>query len=89
MDRIAYVLVSKAGGADGRDSTAIGGKDVIAFFSEDEAKKSPLFNSCTLEKRVVEMDKAHKEAVAKLSATDRLVLGIISSQKPNFSTACG
>jgi hypothetical protein len=76
MDRIVYVLVTKDGGVDGRDSTAIGGKDVQAFFSEDEAKKSPKFPYCTIRKEIAEVENVRSVGLAKLTPTEILILNI-------------
>ena len=76
MDRIVYVLVSTGGGVDGIDSTDKGGQDLEAFFDIDSAQKSPKFHYARIDKRVVEVEDARREAIKKLNAVDQLVLGV-------------
>lgn len=76
MDRIVYVLVSTGGGVDGMDHTDKGGQDLEAFFNIESARKSPKFHYARIDKRVVEVEEARKEAIAKLNPVDRLILGV-------------
>ncbi len=70
-DCIVYVKKTKAGGVDGKDHTDKGGLIVKASY-----KPLPSDHYYTLEKRVIEVNKAKKEALAKLNPIDRLVLGV-------------
>jgi len=74
-DRIIYKVVSKGGGMDGMDHTDKGGKIKFASFSYDEAlaKVTPWD---TLEKEVLEFDKAKRLAMKKLDGVDKLVLDL-------------
>jgi len=81
MDRIVYVLISNAGGVDGLDHNDKGGREIEASFEEGALEKSRNLPWCSIEKRVVELNHAKKEAMDKLTATDKLVLGLLPSQQ--------
>lgn len=72
-DQIVYLRISKGGGVDGLDHTDKGGKVLQASFSQSDIK---LDGWSSLEKRVVTMREARKEALDKLNPLDKLVLGL-------------
>ena len=76
MDKIIYTLVTKGGGVDGLDFTDTGGKTVLATFSKEEAENSSKKPWCDIVPVIVDVDKAKKDALAKLSPVDKLVLNL-------------
>jgi hypothetical protein len=76
MDRIVYVLVTDAGGVDGCDNTDKGGLEVEASFDEKVLERSSKFHWCHIEKRVIDTRYGKAQAMAKLSPTDKLMLGL-------------
>lgn len=76
IDRIGYILVSEAGGVDGLDNNDKGGKEIAAFYTEQEALGSQKYPHAKLEKRVLEIEKIREEALKKLTPTEILVLNI-------------
>ena len=76
QDRIIYLVKTEPGGCDGMDHTDKGGQLVSATFDRAEAEKFIGKDSrYHLEPTVVDMEKAHKGAIAKLNLLDRLILG--------------
>ena len=74
-DRIVYTVVSAPGGCDGMDHKARGGKVLLATYNREEAlKKIGRDSRYILEKQVVDIKEAKKEALAKLTKLDTLVL---------------
>lgn len=74
MDRIIYKLVTKGGGIDGRDHADKGGKIIAASYNKADLQKNKNLPWCDIVPEVVEEEKAKREALAKLSPVDRLVL---------------
>lgn len=75
-DKIVYTLVNRPGGVDGRDASNKGGNIAGAFFSREEATKHGAAPWCDVVPIVVNEATARREAMAKLSAVDKLVLGL-------------
>jgi hypothetical protein len=74
MDKIIYTLVSKGGGVDGRDFTDKGGKVIAASYERKDLEKNKNLPWCDIVPQVVDIEKATKSALAKLSPVDKLVL---------------
>jgi hypothetical protein len=75
MDKIVYLVVTKSGGIDGRDSSDPGGQIRYASFDKGRAKINVDAWS-TLESRIIDVAEATETALAKLDPIDRLILGI-------------
>lgn len=73
---IVYQLVSIGGGIDGTDHTDKGGKVLEAYKTRQEAEQSKVKPWCKIEPIVVDMQQAKKLAMFKLSALDKLALGL-------------
>lgn len=75
-DRIVYLVKTEPGGEDGRNPADKGGQLMLATFSRSEAEKFIGKDSrYRLAPTVVDVDKAHQTALAKLDKLDRLILG--------------
>lgn len=78
-DRIAYLVTDH--GVDGRD------KEHIVFASFDEQEANDWYNGnpnkayYSQTKRIIEVEKETKQAMAKLNGVHRMLLGI--EQRPN------
>jgi hypothetical protein len=77
-DRIVYEVVTKPGGVDGRDPDDKGGVVRFAAFTRGAAEEAVDAWS-EVRARVVDLKEARREALAKLSPLDRLVLGLAES----------
>lgn len=77
MDRIVYMVISNGGGIDGRDHTDKGGKVMLATFDKADAEGYILNKNSwyRVESIVVDMEKAKREALKKLTKLDKLILG--------------
>lgn len=75
-DKIAYTLVTKGGGVDGRDHTDKGGVILAASFDKKQLEKNKNLPWCDIKAEVLDEEKAMREALRKLSPVDKLVLGI-------------
>lgn len=76
QDRIIYLVKTEPGGCDGMDHTDKGGQLMLATFDRAEAEKFIGKDSrYRLEPTVVDVDKAHRTAIAKLDKLDCLILG--------------
>lgn len=76
-DKIVYKVVSAPGGVDGMDPKAKGGQVLLATFDKAEAdSKIGRDSRYLLEKDVVNTEEVKKEALAKLTKVDRLILGV-------------
>ena len=74
-DKIVYTLLTQGGGIDGRDHADKGGKVTAAFFDRDSAEKYGNRPWCDIVPIVVDEAKARREAMGKLNAVDKLILG--------------
>lgn len=75
-DRIVYTLVTQGGGVDGRDSTDKGGKVTGAYFDRLQAERDGNKPWCDVVAIVIDDAKTKREALAKLSPVDKLILGL-------------
>ncbi|QBJ04462.1 hypothetical protein HOV23_gp111 [Pseudomonas phage Lana] len=74
-DRIVYQLITEPGGEDGRDHNDKGGTATYATFEKDAAiRKKGNDSRLRIEPGVVDTDQVMKEAMAKLTLVERLVL---------------
>lgn len=82
-DQIVYLCGTKAGGIDGRDLTDKGGVVVFATFDKDQAISYSQNGNYSMEPTVVEVESAITNALKKLSAIDKLVLGFLPEHRVN------
>lgn len=75
-EKIVYQLITRGGGIDGRDHMDKGGLVTAAFFERQCAENNPNRPWCEIVPLVVDISKQRREALAKLSPVDKLILGL-------------
>lgn len=74
-DLIVYQVISAAGGVDGMDRHELGGTLVTASFDKAAVtKKYGVDERYIIEPKVIDLEVAKREAMAKLNPIDRLAL---------------
>lgn len=83
MDKIVYTVWTSGGGVDGRDPSDVP-RARFATFDKLEAEDAVgTWDQKSIRSEIVDIEMAKKEALAKLSAVDRLVLGLLPEKAPN------
>lgn len=81
MDKIVYIVWTSGGGVDGMDRSDKSKPRFASFDKQVAESELGHWDRKELEKAVIDVEAARKEALAKLGPVDRLVLGLNPEKK--------